>query len=74
MLIYRGMKAQTLRKITEPLLYIVLVAAFGFLTAVINHSRNAGPVPETEFVAPTFEQQMAAMIQSEQEELKKVSL
>ncbi len=33
------MKAKkNIRKWTEPLVYVVLVAAFGFITTVVNHT------------------------------------
>jgi len=49
-----------IKKWTEPLIYVILVAAFGFLTTVVTHTRSEKPVEENDLVSFTIENEMAA--------------
>ena len=68
------MKAgKNIRKWTEPLIYVVLVAAFGFLSTMVTHARSEDPVQENDLVSFTIENDFEAMFSSVKEN-KKVSL
>ena len=51
-----------LKKLSEPLAYIVLVAAFGFLASMVNHSRNSGPDTDAKLMSYSLEQQLSEML------------
>ncbi len=56
-----------IRKWTEPLVYIVLVSAFGFITSVVNHSSGQEEqLRESEFVTLTLEYELEALIAQEE--------
>lgn len=57
----KEMKKKNIRKWTEPLVYIVLVASFGFITTIVNHSRDEQPVINTELVSQSLETQFEAL-------------
>ncbi len=68
------MKAgKNIRKWTEPLTYVVLVAAFGFLSTMVTHARSEDPVQENDLVSFTIENDFEAMFSSVKEN-KEVSL
>ncbi len=68
------MKAgKNIRKWTEPLTYVVLVAAFGFLSTMVTHARSEDPVQENDLVSFTIENELEAMFSSVKEN-KEVSL
>jgi hypothetical protein len=50
-----------LKKWTEPLSYIVLVAAFGFLTSVVTHARSEEPVQQNDMTSHTLENDQEAL-------------
>ena len=58
---------------TEPLVYVVLVAAFGFLSTVVTHARSEDPVQEKDMVSFTIENDLEALF-SQVKENKEVSL
>ena len=41
---------KNIKRFTEPLVYFVLVAAFGFITTVVNHSGKEEQIKDAEFV------------------------
>ena len=67
------MKTRKIRKLTEPLVYIALVAAFGFVTTVVNHTRSTQPLTDTELVSYTLEEQPQELIAGKIEATKKGS-
>jgi hypothetical protein len=68
------MKARkNIKKLTEPLTYVVLVAAFGFLNTVVTHSKSEDPVQENDLVTFTIENELEAMFYPVKEN-KEVSL
>ena len=68
------MKAgKKIKKWTEPLTYVVLVAAFGFLTTVVTHARSEDTVQENDLVSFTIENDLEAMFSTVKEN-KEVSL
>jgi hypothetical protein len=68
------MKArQSIKKWTEPLTYVVLVAAFGFLSTMVTHARSEDPVQEKDLVSFTIENELEALF-SQIKESKEVSL
>ncbi len=68
------MKAgKNIRKWTEPLTYVVLVAAFGFLTTIVTHARSDDAVQENDLVSFTIENDLEAMFSTVKEN-KEVSL
>ena len=50
-----------LRRFTEPMIYIILVAAFGFITTVVNHSGKEKQLRDAGFVSLTLENQIAEL-------------
>jgi hypothetical protein len=52
---------KTIKKWTEPLSYIVVVAAFGFLTSVVTHARSEDPVQQNDTSSFTLENDQEAM-------------
>ena len=61
------MKAKkNIRKWTEPLVYIVLVAAFGFITTVVNHTGREDQLRDAEFVSLTLENEFEALFYQEE--------
>jgi len=64
---------KSIKKWTEPLTYVVLVAAFGFLSTVVTHARSEDPVQDKDLVSFTIESELEAMFQSVKEN-KEVSL
>jgi hypothetical protein len=52
------------KKWTEPLIYVVLVAAFGFLTTFVTHARSEDPVQDKDLVSFTIENELEAMFSS----------
>ena len=68
------MKAgKKIKKWTEPLVYVVLVAAFGFLSTVVTHARSEDPVQEKDMVSFTLENDLEALF-NQVKENKEVSL
>ena len=57
----KEMKSKSIRKWTEPLVYIVLVASFGFITTIVNHTRDVQPVFDTELVSQNLENEFEAL-------------
>ena len=55
------MKKKNIRKWTEPLVYIVLVASFGFITTIVNHTRDVQPIIDTELVSQNLENEFEAL-------------
>ena len=55
-----------IRKWTEPVVYIVVVAAFGFVTSVVNHSGQEEQLRDAEFVSLTLEHEIEALIHQEE--------
>ena len=64
---------KSIKKWTEPLTYIVLVAAFGFISTVVTHVRSESPIQEKDLVSFTLEQELEAMFNAAKES-KEVSL
>lgn len=64
---------KSIKKWTEPLIYVVLVAAFGFLSSVVTHARSEDPVQDKDLVSFTMENELEAMFLTAKEN-KKVSL
>ena len=68
------MKARrNIKKWTEPLTYIILVAAFGFITTVVTHARTEGPLQEKDMVSFSIEDELEAMFTAVKEN-KEISL
>ena len=57
---------KNIHRLAEPLVYIVLVAAFGFITTVVNHSQQENQVTDTELVSLTFEDELEALFYQEE--------
>ncbi len=55
-----------IRRFTEPLVYIVLVAAFGFITTVVNHSGKEEQLRDAEFVSLSIESEIEALLNQEE--------
>jgi hypothetical protein len=56
------MKAgKKIKNCTELLTYVVLVAAFGFLSTMVTHSRSEDPVQDKDMVSFTIENELEAM-------------
>ena len=68
------MKMKKIKKLAEPLLYIVLVAAFGFITSVVNHSQGTEQVSDSKLMSFSLEQQMNALLTGNIELTKEISL
>ena len=68
------MKTRSIRNLIEPLVYIVLVAAFGFITTVVNHTRSYTPVTDSELVHQTMESQLNAMLTNDRQGNSKIRL
>jgi hypothetical protein len=64
---------KNMKKITEPLAYIILVAAFGFLASVVNHSRSTPPTPEAQLMSFSVEAQLNEMLTGDKAD-KEISL
>ncbi len=64
---------KNIRKWTEPLAYVVLVAAFGLLSTMVSHTRSEKPVNENDVVSFTFENDLEVML-NKVKESKEVSL
>ena len=58
---------------TEPLTYVVLVAAFGFLSTIVTHARSEDPVQDKDLVSFTIENELEAMFSTVKDN-KEVSL
>jgi len=68
------MKAgKNIKKWTEPLTYVVLVAAFGFITTIVTHTRSEKPVQDKDMVSYTIENDLEAVFNTVKES-KEVSL
>ena len=68
------MKAgKKIKKWTEPLTYVVLVAAFGFLSTMVTHARSEDPVQDKDMVSFTIENELEAMFSAVKDN-KEVSL
>ena len=65
---------KNIKKLTEPLLYIVLVAAFGFITSVVNHSRSTQPVSDSKLMSLSIEQQLDALLTGNRDSAKEIIL
>ena len=57
---------KNISRFTEPLVYFVLVAAFGFITTVVNHSGKEEQIREAEFVTLTMESELEALLAQEE--------
>ena len=68
------MRTEKLKKLTEPMVYILLVAAFGFITTFVNHNRTPQLLNDSGLVSFTLEQQMDALLNDQHETYKEVSL
>ncbi len=69
------MKARKyIKKWTEPLTYVVLVAAFGFITTVVTQTSSEKQVKDNDLVSFTIENDLEAMFNMVKEESKEVSL
>lgn len=55
-----------IRRFTEPLVYIVLVAAFGFITTVVNHSGKEEQLRDAEFVSLSMESELEELLSQEE--------
>jgi hypothetical protein len=68
------MKAKkNIKKWTEPLKYVLLVAAFGFIFTIATHTSTQDPVQESNQVTFTIEHQLEAMFTTAKEN-REVSL
>ena len=61
------------KKWTEPLTYVVLVAAFGFLSTMVTHAGSEDPVQDKDLVSFTIENELEAMFSAGKDN-KEVSL
>ena len=52
---------ENIKKLTEPLVYVVLVAGFGFITTVVNHTNREEQLREAEFVSLTIENELETL-------------
>ena len=71
---YKEMRTGRLRKLTEPLVYVLLVAAFGFITTFVNHNRPPRLLNDPGLVSYTIEQQLDALLNDQHETYMEVSL
>ena len=55
---------RNIKKWTEPLTYVVLVAAFGFLTTFVTHERSEDPVQDKDLVSFTIENELETLFSS----------
>jgi hypothetical protein len=62
-----------IKKWTEPLTYVVLVAAFGFLSTMVTHAGSEDPVQDKDLVSFTIENELEAMFSAVKDN-KEVSL
>lgn len=68
------MKAKkSIKKWTEPLIYVVLVAAFGFFSTIATHTGSEDPVKENDLVTVSIENEFEAILSTVKEN-KEVSL
>ena len=68
------MKLKNIKKLGEPLGYIILVSAFGFITSVVNHSQASEPVSDTQLMSFSIEHQIDAMLTGKTAVSKEISL
>ena len=68
------MKTISVRTLIEPLVYVALVAALGFITTVVSHACNTSPVNDTEIVTQANEEQLQEFFTVESEALNELSL
>ena len=68
------MKTISIKTLMEPLVYVALVAALGFITTVVSRACNTNPVNETEIVTQTNEEQLQELFPVKSEAIKEVSL
>jgi len=68
------MKLKNIKKLGEPLVYITLVAAFGFITSIVNHSQGQEPVSDAQLMSFSIEQQLDAMLTGKTAVSKEISL
>ena len=61
------------KKWIEPLTYVVLVAAFGFLSTMATHAGSEDPVQDKDLVSFTIENELEAMFSAVKDN-KEVSL
>ena len=65
------MKAgKNIKKWTEPLTYVVLVAAFGFLTTMVTYATGEDSVQENDLVSFTIENDLEAMFSTVKENME----
>ena len=57
---------KNIKRFTEPLVYFVLVAAFGFITTVVNHSGKEEQIKDAEFVSLSMESELEALLCQEE--------
>jgi hypothetical protein len=55
-----------IKRFTEPLVYLILVAAFGFITTVVNHSGREEQLRDAEFVSLTIESELEALLSQDE--------
>lgn len=68
------MKAgKNIKKWTEPLTYVILVGAFGFLSTMVTHARSEDPEQEKDLVSFTIENELEAIFSAVKDN-KEVSL
>ena len=65
---------KTIKKLTEPLVYIILVASFGFITSVVNHSRGTQSVSDSRLMSLSIEQQLDALLTGYRADAKEIIL
>ena len=68
------MKLKKIKKLAEPLLYIVLVAAFGFITSVVNHSQGTEQESDSKLMSYSMEQQIETLLTGNSVAAKEISL
>jgi len=54
-----------LRRFTEPLIYVVLVAIFGFITTIVTHRLKENQIKEPDLVSLTLDHEIEALFLQE---------
>ena len=60
---------KVIRKIAEPIVYFILVASFGLITTMVNHSEGNENLKDAEFVTLTMEHDMQALFVEDKTEI-----
>ena len=55
-----------IKRIAEPVVYLVLVASFGFIATLANHSKVETQIQDPELVSLTLEYQIESVFDKEE--------